>query len=122
MARILETILIMYRQLLTPLKAKCSQCNEEFEKIHWNQRFCDDCRIIRDKAHQKRSQLRIIARKKIKQKVCGHCFCLFVLNHGDRKYCTLKCYRRSNRIKHLQKRIMEIQLQIQELTAKGGLQ
>ena len=78
--------------------------------------------LIRDSSHDKRSQLRIIARKKIKQKICGHCFCLFKLNRGNRIYCNKKCYLRANRIKHLHKRIIEIQAQIQKLTATGGFE
>ena len=110
----------MGRQLLVQTTIPCSICKKDFKKMYWNHKFCDDCRLIRDKAHKKRSQLRIAARRKIKQKICKHCFCLFRLYRGERIYCTRKCTRRAARIVHLQKRIVEMQAEIQKLTGTGG--
>jgi len=102
----------MYSQLKVILKTPCSMCGENFEKMNCNQKYCDVCRLIRDHAHKKRSQIKIALRKKIQSKVCQQCYSLFNINHGDRNYCNIKCQRRSNKIKHLEKRIKEIQQQI----------
>ena len=105
----------MGRQLTVPQKMICQNCDKECTRLNWNQRFCDACRLIRDHAHAKRSQKIIGLRKKRIQKLCKHCYSLFKLNRGDRDYCTRLCYRKANKILRLEKRLIEIQLQIKEL-------
>ena len=101
-------------KILTPYYIKCSVCTEKILKIYTNQKYCQLCSILRNKAMKRKWQLNHYAARYV-ARICPVCTELFQAGNKKKKYCRRECQKKMAKITVIEKTIIKWQNQLKVL-------